>query len=510
MLIIFVMVVAAVGVLTFLSPKWYRSEVDLYASSSQILKSSDTQTSYRDRVLLQIGTLRTILTSDHVLASAMLRLDGDKPVEVKDVPADDVATAVAAAQRQGHVDQWDAKVNKFIDENRELLKDFQNRLAVVAPDEADALFTQTVTVRVDWPEQRELAAKLGRDSLEMAAEKASLLVGHLVQAYGYRYSNIERSRMAEASRQLEAKSLQVAEEELAAADNAFQKYVTKIKGPGLLQLKHMLESSPGYETGKASLATRYSGELTVIDTEMARLRSLKLTIDTQLAKPADSEMVVPDAISASNPSLTTLQDSILKLKMRIDLLTTRTDDHRVFVDVRRELELARESLRAELGRQVESISQELVQYQAKKDVLEASLAADRKLLVELGGFIPEYESLEARRNIARRQYESVKQRLTVAAVAKALALADTTIVVSTLGRPTKPDPSSPRRPNMILNMSIAVICGLILSLIYAFMANHLDHSFKSIDDAEKFLGVPVLASVPKLGRHVVCSRRGAK
>ena len=54
-----------------------------------------------------------------------------------------------------------------------------------------------------------------------------------------------------------------------------------------------------------------------------------------------------------------------------------------------------------------------------------------------------------------------------------------------------------------MNFLVGGIAALILSLVYAFLADHFDHSIKSIDGAERYLGVPVLTSVPKLGRKII-------
>ena len=56
-----------------------------------------------------------------------------------------------------------------------------------------------------------------------------------------------------------------------------------------------------------------------------------------------------------------------------------------------------------------------------------------------------------------------------------------------------------------MNMFIAVLGGLILSFVYAFLTDHFDHSIKGLDDAERYLGTPVLASVSKLGRRIIRS-----
>ncbi len=60
----------------------------------------------------------------------------------------------------------------------------------------------------------------------------------------------------------------------------------------------------------------------------------------------------------------------------------------------------------------------------------------------------------------------------------------------------KPD-TSPARPNVPLLLSIGAGLGLILGLILAFFLEYLDTSVKTLDDVERYLGVPVLAVIPK-------------
>ena len=55
-------------------------------------------------------------------------------------------------------------------------------------------------------------------------------------------------------------------------------------------------------------------------------------------------------------------------------------------------------------------------------------------------------------------------------------------------------PDKPIRPIVWLNITIGVVVGLLLSLAYVFLADFYDHTVKSIDDVERYLGVPVLAS----------------
>lgn len=56
---------------------------------------------------------------------------------------------------------------------------------------------------------------------------------------------------------------------------------------------------------------------------------------------------------------------------------------------------------------------------------------------------------------------------------------------------------NPTKPNVMLLLSIGAGLGLVLGLVLAFFLEYLDTSVKSLDDVERYLGVPVLAVIPK-------------
>jgi polysaccharide biosynthesis transport protein len=68
-------------------------------------------------------------------------------------------------------------------------------------------------------------------------------------------------------------------------------------------------------------------------------------------------------------------------------------------------------------------------------------------------------------------------------------------------------PKKADRPRIALNLSLALILGLALGIGAAFLQEHLDNTFKTAEDVERFLHVPALASVPAVdssnGRHGV-------
>ncbi len=57
--------------------------------------------------------------------------------------------------------------------------------------------------------------------------------------------------------------------------------------------------------------------------------------------------------------------------------------------------------------------------------------------------------------------------------------------------------SRPAKPNVPLHLALGGVLGLMFGLGLAFFLEYMDTTVKSLDDVEQFLGVPVLAVVPK-------------
>lgn len=55
----------------------------------------------------------------------------------------------------------------------------------------------------------------------------------------------------------------------------------------------------------------------------------------------------------------------------------------------------------------------------------------------------------------------------------------------------------PAKPNVPLNLALGGILGLMFGFGLAFFLEYMDTTVKSLDDVERFLGVPVLAVIPK-------------
>lgn len=71
--------------------------------------------------------------------------------------------------------------------------------------------------------------------------------------------------------------------------------------------------------------------------------------------------------------------------------------------------------------------------------------------------------------------------------------------VSVLSKAQLPPHPKPVNPKPLLNMTIAFVVGLMLSMGIAFLLDYLDKTIKAEQDIEQFLGIPILGVVTEMG-----------
>ena len=54
-----------------------------------------------------------------------------------------------------------------------------------------------------------------------------------------------------------------------------------------------------------------------------------------------------------------------------------------------------------------------------------------------------------------------------------------------------------RAVRCLILLVLAAIMGLVASVGVAFISEYLDHSFRDEEDVKRYLGLPVLASIPE-------------
>lgn len=59
-------------------------------------------------------------------------------------------------------------------------------------------------------------------------------------------------------------------------------------------------------------------------------------------------------------------------------------------------------------------------------------------------------------------------------------------------------PTAPVKPKKSLTLAVAAMLGLMLGLGFAFVLEYMDNTFKTKDDIERLLELPVLGLIPKI------------
>jgi uncharacterized protein involved in exopolysaccharide biosynthesis len=495
MVLLFVIVAAAVVAVTFLSPKWYRSEATLLTRPGVVGNPLEEQASpfLRDRISLFVVTQREIIMSNYVLASALMRMKGEA-----------IAQGGEPNSSSSLPVQWyeDSRIKDFVAHNGKLLARIRNRVKVVTPGGSDSTFTQTFKIRVDWS-QRDADIFMPQATPEQTAQQVAKLAGCVRDAYLMRYTYLESLRAMEAAKLFQQQSLTLANAALDEASSALNRFIdSELKGD-LLQVINMIGAGgAGVETGSASLATQFTATINKIDQRLAEVTALKTAVDAELVKSKPAAMVVPDAITASNPQISKLQSRIIELKLQLNSLEPRyTPDFQQVKTAKAELEAAQGDLQAEFSKQSSRLGQEIATLTAQRTTLSAKVSEDRRRMDELAGKVSRYQRLLKAADSAQEIYDDEQKRVVGAITAEKLAAKP--VLVTSIDEPNAPDPSAPRLPIVWLNLLIGVVAGVVLAMVYAFLADHFDHSIKSIDGAERYLGMPVLASIPRLGRRII-------
>ncbi len=504
MVVIFLMVVTAVSVATYLAPRVYRSEAELRAKPSGLTSPVESRvTSMRDEVSLFVRTQRQIIKSDYVLATALMLLEGRKPAWN---PAEIRKLSIPKHIRKRISTTplfSDEDVQKYLVDNARYISKARRRVSVVTPGGPDATFTQTWTIKVDWPEERAKAGRGDMGSRELAAQRAFELASNLTDAYLIRSTFLESRTTLQAKQLLVDEALAGASKARNKASKALEKFIQDELQGDLLHVINMIgKGGGGIETGVASLTREFKGQLMTIAENLAGAEALRVALDIELAKENPADLVVPNSILKVNPPIMKINEKVVTLKLQLNnLLPKYTEQYQEIQHVRSELAGTQLDLKNELDKQRSRIGQEVSVLRARQAILAARVDTDKKLLDDLALKAVEYQRLQDDVSTAQAIYEDETKRVVSATTASQLA--EQPILVSLIDGPTRPSAVDPVGPNVWLSVVVSAAGGLILAFTLAFMGDYFDHSIKSTDDAERYLGAPVLASVPKLGRGVI-------
>jgi uncharacterized protein involved in exopolysaccharide biosynthesis len=249
-----------------------------------------------------------------------------------------------------------------------------------------------------------------------------------------------------------------------------------------------------------------------------RIHSLKSQLATTPAR------VTTLVRTADNPQLLEqMQSTLLNLKLkRTELLTKFEPSYGLVQEVDQQIAQTREALAqaeensmrdetTDLDRTHAWLQEELARARAELATLKArsgKFAADveayRESARQLSAKEIAHEDLAREAKTAEENYLLYLRKQEEARISNEL---DRKRIVNAAIAEAATVPAFPSSPNWLLNLALGLGLAFMTSLGLAFAADYMDATFRTPDEVESFLGIPVLAAIPRSSQSRIRSGR---
>lgn len=297
----------------------------------------------------------------------------------------------------------------------------------------------------------------------------------------------------------------------------------------LLDAKEKALDARRKELNITSLASQKEMTLNGINAAETRLNDTEAELSSSRARASAIKKRLDDPNGAStfssgtmavslDPETAAIRDRIVKLRIdEVDLRSRYREGSAMLVNIRDQIKRLENALATNKPsanpalRSVDPVRQGLVlQYDTENALANGLAARQAKLaatatelraqLSKLTSHEQEIAQLERDVNIVEAEYRQYLNGVQASEISDALDRNNVSSV-SILQNATRPTTTVRSQKKTLALMSFGVFMGLVLGLGLAVSLEYLDHSFKTIEDLEKALGVPVLISLPSEKNH---------
>jgi succinoglycan biosynthesis transport protein ExoP len=247
---------------------------------------------------------------------------------------------------------------------------------------------------------------------------------------------------------------------------------------------------------KQSLAGR---KLVEFNAAYIDAKSKRLEMETRLTELRKAgnqrEAMEASAVVINNPLIQRLKGQLVELEVqRSKLLKTYREKHPEVVKIQSQVDEITQKISEEITRLTQSMDSEYKALKAREDAMVQAVNQYRDEAQSVSKKEIQYGILKRDVESNQQLYDVLLKRLKETGLSQGLDTNNVRIV-----EPAEV-PVAPVRPRPMMNMGLAVIGGLILSLSIAFFAEYMDDTIRTPDQVEHALGVPVFALVPATTR----------
>lgn len=201
---------------------------------------------------------------------------------------------------------------------------------------------------------------------------------------------------------------------------------------------------------------------------------------------------------ASDPVIQTLRTEEIRLEKDVLEMSKRFGEkHPQMVRVKEDLRAVREKIAAETKRAVSSIKNEYELSRAKEAGLRNQYAQGKGEAITLSEKGVQYGILKREVETNQQMYEALLKKIKETSLVEEVKSFNIYIV------DRAEVPRGPIRPRKMFNILLSVVAGLFGGIGIAFFIEYIDNTFKSPDDIEKKLDLPLLGVVPVIKKSDV-------
>lgn len=245
---------------------------------------------------------------------------------------------------------------------------------------------------------------------------------------------------------------------------------------------------------KELLLSGAAGQLEVmlkslVEARMARAQA-KSNLD-QVLRARGNEVSMP--VVQRNPLVASLLGTVSDQERKVSELSNRYGNlHPKLIQAQAELKQARRNLQIQVADVVNGLEREYEVARANEAALSAAVAESKQSIQGTNRKEFELVSLEREVKSNRDLYDMFMGRLKETSTASDLQ----SVVARVVDPATVSD--VPIKPKKRMIVTLAFVLSLVLGVAIAFMLEYLDNSVRSAEDAERKLGLPLLAAIPKV------------
>jgi len=195
----------------------------------------------------------------------------------------------------------------------------------------------------------------------------------------------------------------------------------------------------------------------------------------------------------NSPNVIEAHRTKITREQRISELSERYGHkHPKMIAAKADLGEAKRRLAVEVEKAVDSIRKEVDREAAQEKQLRAMTAQQQLEMRKVSGKAFKLKQLEREVEANRHLYEVFLTRFKEADVADKYDVSNARIIDRAIVPTT---PFKPDRKRMVI---IAIVIGCGVGVLLAFLRNHLDNTFKTKEEAENFLKLPVIGMLPRI------------